>query len=191
MSKSESLFSRFWSSWSTDRILGLSAMFISLLTLITFVYQTNLMKKQAGLSVLPYLAISSTYANGADPTYQLKLVNQGVGPAIIESRIIRYNNKEYRGEFHEFLVEQMPALDTLSGLSYAAFDYGSVLPSGEEIFVIAAFEDLEVVNLVASKLEELAELGLDYEIIYRSIYDDRWMITSQSDLPTKLKKSSE
>ncbi|MGB5387768.1 MAG: hypothetical protein WBN20_13370, partial [Eudoraea sp.] len=44
--------------WNSDKILSLSAMSISVLTLIIFIYQTNLMSKQNYLSILPYVQIS-------------------------------------------------------------------------------------------------------------------------------------
>lgn len=171
-----------------DRIVALSAIFISLMTLFTFISQNKLLKKQAALSVLPYLAVTSSYSNAADPTYQLRLTNQGVGPAIIEHQKIQYQGKVYEGEFFDFLRDQIPGLDSLSGISRASFDFGSILPSGDELFLIGVFDDLDAVNTVASKIEELSsgEDALTYEIVYRSIYGERWKITESSELPVEL-----
>ncbi|MBT8223808.1 MAG: hypothetical protein KJN96_11640, partial [Eudoraea sp.] len=47
-------------NWNSDRILGLSAMSISFITLVIFIYQTNLMSKQNYLSILPYLQLSTS-----------------------------------------------------------------------------------------------------------------------------------
>lgn len=179
---------RFWKSWNTDRIVGFSAIFISLLTLVTFIYQTNLMKQQTALSVLPYLAVSSSYSNGSNPSFKLVLINQGVGPAIIESQQIVFQGKTYREGFFEFIVEQIPGVDTLSGTSYGSMGYGTVLPSGDEIYLIASFGNQDAVDLISSRIEELNNSDLKYEIIYRSIYDERWKITEDSDLPIKLSK---
>ena len=46
--------------WNSERILSLSAMSISFITLIIFIYQTNLMSKQNYLSILPYLQLSTS-----------------------------------------------------------------------------------------------------------------------------------
>lgn len=40
----------------TDRLVGISAMIISLLTLIIFTYQTNVIRKQSKLSAKPRLS---------------------------------------------------------------------------------------------------------------------------------------
>lgn len=174
--------------WRSDRIVSISAIFISLLTLFTFINQNRLLQKQAALSVLPYLAISSSYNNGSEPSFKLKIVNRGVGPAIIESQQIRYEGKVYNEDFFDFLADQIPTLDSAENVSKASFEFGHVLPSGEDLNLFSIYDNLDMVNLVASTLERLDGSGLTYEIIYRSIYGERWMITESSDLPFELPK---
>jgi len=172
--------------WSTDRIVSISAIFVSLLTLFTFINQNSLLQKQAALSVLPYLAISTSYDNGDNPSYKLTLANRGVGPAIIESQMISYEGKEYKEDFSDFLKVHIPNLDSLGNISKSTFEFGHVLPSGDDLYLIAIFDDIESVNLIAGTLERLDDTGLKYEIIYRSIYGERWKITESSELPIKL-----
>lgn len=172
--------------WTTDRIVSVSAICISLMTLLTFVNQNRLLQKQAALSVLPYLAISSSYSNGADPSIKLQIVNRGVGPAIIESQEIRYQDKVYDTEFFDFLAEQIPALDSAENISRSSFEFGHVLPSGEELNLFGIYDNLDMVNLVAGTLEQLEASGLEYDVVYRSIYGERWKITESSDLPIEL-----
>ena len=59
--------------WSTDRIVSISAIFVSLLTLITFINQNRLLQKQAALSVLPYLSVSSSYNTGDNCSFRWKI----------------------------------------------------------------------------------------------------------------------
>ncbi len=187
-----SFFSKIWNNWNTDRIVALSAMSISVLTLITFIYQTSLMKKQSQLSVLPYLTVSSSYnSSNENPSFKLILINEGVGPAIIESRKVFFEGKEYNEDFFDFLSKQLPELDTMDNISHSSFDYGSVLPSGEEIYLIAGFGDREVVDYLAVSLNNLNEKELDYEIIYRSIYGERWRIDNNGGLPDKLENAKQ
>ena len=80
--------------WNSERILSLSAMSISFITLIIFIYQTNLMNKQNYLSILPYLQVS-TSNNSEGNSYLLSIQNYGVGPAIIESVKMQYQGQEY------------------------------------------------------------------------------------------------
>lgn len=179
-------FSKIWNNWNTDRIVALSAIFISLLTLVTFVYQTRLMQKQATLSVLPYLSVSSSYNTGDDPSFKLVLINEGVGPAIIESRKVFFEGREYDEEFFEFLNRQLPELDSMENISHASFGYGTILPPGEDLYLIAGFNDRQVVDYLAFSLNNLNEKDLDYEIVYRSIYGERWKIVNGAGLPEKL-----
>ncbi len=43
----------------SDKILSLSAMFISICTLVVFLYQTNLIRKQQYMSVYPHLLLGN------------------------------------------------------------------------------------------------------------------------------------
>lgn len=71
-------------NWNSEKLLSLSAMFISFFTLIIFICQTNLISKQNYISILPYLSVTIT-ENRATDTFEFNLENHGVGPAIIES----------------------------------------------------------------------------------------------------------
>ncbi len=178
-------------SWNADRIVSLSAIFISLMTLLTFIYQNRLLQKQAAHSVLPYLAINSSYDDGDDPSFRLRLANRGVGPAIIESRKITYGDKTHTGEFYEFLNDHIEGLDSMENIARTSFEFGTVLPSTEELIIIGVYEDADQVDLIAGTLEALTQSGLKFEIIYRSIYGDRWKITESSNLPIPLPKAAE
>ncbi|MEL6918174.1 MAG: hypothetical protein AAFO99_10645, partial [Bacteroidota bacterium] len=118
--------------WNSERILSLSAMGISFITLIIFIYQTNLMSRQNYLSILPYVSISTT-ENRAEHTFELNLENYGVGPAIIESVTMLYDNKrydleDYDNEIYKFLVSKAPELDSLKSVSSSTLNKGMALP---------------------------------------------------------------
>ncbi|MBT8310320.1 MAG: hypothetical protein HKO72_01275, partial [Flavobacteriaceae bacterium] len=68
--------------WNSERVVSFSAMFISLLTLFIFIKQTNIIERQSRLSALPYLMVE-TSNNSEDNTFEIEIVNHGVGPAII------------------------------------------------------------------------------------------------------------
>lgn len=93
-------------TFNADRIIGLSAMLISLMTLFIFLYQTNLLREQSRLSVRPRLAFSKNInklvtMNVSDSTNStlinitLSLRNDGLGPAIIESNKVVDKNNQY------------------------------------------------------------------------------------------------
>lgn len=177
-----SKLSKWFNGITTDRVVSLSAMFVSILTLITFVYQTRLMKVQSQLSVMPHLTILRN--SGPDPAFiELELINQGVGPAIIEDRKLFHEGKAYDMELIEFIRQAGNILDSLGIVSYASTNAGSVIPAGESIILFKIEGDERKVVMAAEYLESL---DLGFEIIYRSIYNKRWKIDAQNDFPIEL-----
>ena len=69
--------------WNSDKILSLSAMFISLCTLIVFIYQTELIRVEQHKSVYPYLSLSN--GGSGNINYRYILENKGIGPAVLTS----------------------------------------------------------------------------------------------------------
>lgn len=177
-----SKLSKFFNGITTDRIVSLSAMFVSILTLITFVYQTRLMKVQSQLSVMPHLGVLTN--SGPNPPFlELELINQGVGPAIIEERIIYHEGKAHKMELIDLIRQTGNILDSLGVVSYASTNAGSVIPAGESIILFRVEGDQGKVSMAA---EYLQSLDLGFDIIYRSIYNKRWKIDGQNDFPIEL-----
>jgi hypothetical protein len=174
--------------WNSERILSLSAMSISFITLIIFIYQTNLMSKQNYLSILPYLQIS-TSNDAANKTFSISVLNHGVGPAIIEAVKFEtagkeYNLKDYHNYLWEFLVSQDSILDSLKHVSTSTLDPGMAIPanSNYNIFEVSfREEDQQIVVRLIDLLE-----ALSYEIRYKSIQDEHWVLREDSKGPEKL-----
>lgn len=177
-------------NWNSEKVLSISAMSISFLTLIIFIYQTNLISKQNYISILPYLSVSTT-ENQADSTFEFNMENQGVGPAIIESVTMlhkgkRYDLADYNNEVYKFLVAKAPELDSITNRSSTTIDYGMAVPVNTTFNVFRVYESLSEYRLITTRFNQLLEEGLDFEIIYRSILDERWMIHKGSQGPKKL-----
>lgn len=177
-------------NWNSEKLLSLSAMSISFITLIIFIYQTNLISKQNYISILPYLSISAT-DNSADDTFEINLENHGVGPAIVESVTMthkgkRYDLANYNNEMYKFLVSQAPELDSIINRSSSTLDNGMAIPVNATLNVFKVFNSPADYRLITSSWNRLLEEGLDYEIVYRSILDEHWMIHKGSQGPRKL-----
>ena len=177
-------------TWNSDKIIGISAMSISFITLIIFIYQTNLMSKQNYLSILPYLGIS-TSNNPANNNYAISLDNFGVGPAIIESVSLTYMGKtedlaNYNNHLLTYLQAKVPALDSLKSVSYSTLDKGLAIPAGTNYNIVAIHDSAEEYELFITSLEAISEKGFYYEITYRSIQDERWVINDTAPGPEKL-----
>ncbi|GJM33159.1 MAG: hypothetical protein DHS20C18_21600 [Saprospiraceae bacterium] len=176
--------------WNSERLLSFSAMSISFITLIIFIYQTNLMSKQNYLSIMPYLDFSQT-RDFENHVYEVKLENHGIGPAIIESATIVYQNKrhnlsDYNNELYTFLRSMVPALDSLQNVSSSTLDKGMAIPANTEYTILSVKGPPEDYQLIQEGIKKLIEEGMDYEIVYKSIQDEHWLIHNNSEGPKKL-----
>ncbi len=170
--------------WNSDKMLSISAFLISLMTLGVFVYQTRLMRQQQHLSVLPYLSVS--FRAMSSPDFNVVLANEGIGPAFVESVKIKYEGKTYDMDLPKFLANHVPAMDTVKNYFFSNVYPGRMIPAGEDIEVLSANNSMKTANDLEKVLAELSENGLDYEIIYRSVYNDRWKLTGENSIPKEL-----
>lgn len=176
---------------STDRILGISAMMISLMTLIIFIYQTNIMREQSKLSVKPRLDFTTNQGgNDSIISFQQVLENKGLGPAIIDTIYFKYNGKFLELDPEKLLKNELPKLLDYGYLpQHANFGSGTTLTPNEE-------KSIYTYNLSASKLDSVLnylDIGpaddapFEIEVVYSSIYEDeKWMVNSNSSLPMKV-----
>ena len=176
--------------WNPDKILSISAISISFITLIIFIYQTNLMSRQNYLSILPYLSIS-TSDDAANNAFSITLDNYGVGPAIIESTTLSYlGDKEdlsdYENAFFEYLKAKAPILDSIKAISYSTLEKGVAIPAGEKHTILSIYNSEKDYTLYKQVLEELIKNGLYFEIKYKSIQDEHWKINNNTQGPEKL-----
>lgn len=170
--------------WNSDKIVALTALFISLLTLIIFVWQTNLMERENHLSVMPYLMMDSAN-NSATQTFSISLENHGAGPAILERMTLWYKGQEYNTQFHEFLTSTFPQMDSVELLNTITIRPGYAIPVGGEINLLTAGGNTTGYITFLQIMERLSQDDFNYEIVYRSIYEDRWIITGDTDEPTE------
>lgn len=172
---------------SADRSLSMVAMFVSLVTLIIFVRQTNIMEKESRLGVLPYLMIE-TSNNNLEANFKIEIYNYGVGPAIIESRSVTYKGKQYDMEFPDFLREVFPKMDSISIINSSSVQPGLAIPAGEYRTVLVAGGSQESYVNFLSLMQELQSEGggFDYQIKYKSIFDDHWQINAIEQEPTSI-----
>jgi len=170
---------------STDRIVSVCAIFISLLTLVIFIYQTNLTRKQNHLSILPYLSLD-TSINHYEGTLELELKNLGIGPAIIESRKIYYEEKWLDVDFTDFFYDQYTLKDTSISVLSSTLNHGTAIPANESITLIKVYMPKEKLPTFLEWFGNIQE-GMDYEIGYKSLYQEKWKLTAKSDIPMEVK----
>ncbi|NNK70638.1 MAG: hypothetical protein HKO96_09180 [Flavobacteriaceae bacterium] len=170
---------------STDKIVALTAMFIGVLTLIIFIRQTNIMDTQGRLSVMPYLLLE-TSNNGENRTFSIDFVNHGVGPAIVVSRKIYYQGKTYDMEFHDFLKSQIKEMDSIHIMNHTTVQPGFALISGGSRNILRAGGDNYSYFAFLKVMQELDKNDFEYELIYNSIYDDKWVVKASTNEPEQI-----
>lgn len=183
--KGESPVERSDSFWTSDKLFGLTAMLVSLLTLLIFVRQTNIMDRQSRLSAMPYLMIESS-TNGDAHLFEMSVVNYGVGPAIVDGMDIEYDGRRYQQDFQRFMTTSVPEMEGIDLVNWSSIYRGQAIPAGGRVVVLAVGADREQFDRFLGVMANLGSRSFEYEIRYRSIYDDRWRITSSSGVPERL-----
>ncbi len=176
--------------FNSDRIIAVSAIMISLMTLFIFLYQTNVVEEQSRLSVRPRLTFnknitrSTTLRDSSSSTevnLSLILRNNGLGPAIVESSSIDYRGKSY--EIGSFFQEVFPEL-----ANYGYFQMITELTEGEAIPASEATEifsyrynekDQELIDQYLG-ISKSFDLPFDVLIVYSSMYEEKWKVRSNT-----------
>jgi hypothetical protein len=147
--------------FNTDRIVGVSAILISVATLFVVVYQAQLQREQMELerrataaSVMPYLMVVTTINNEG---VFMNLRNTGIGPARIDSVRVLHGGKAIPGDAVDFYttMRQDPELPT----DIDQLKPGRLVPAGEWVRMLgsgAANRNKMLVELL--RLFEIAEL---------------------------------
>jgi len=178
---------------AVDRIIGVSAILISLITLIMFIHQTRIMHKQNRLSVMPRLGFTTSInMNDSTMTYATVLKNKGIGPAIIHSSKIEYKGTTYETEMSKFLNMQFPDLEKMGTfVVFNSISDGTAISEGESrtVFSYEFTQDkmVQIGEYIGVQAEE-DELPFNVIIEYASIYDEKWRTTTNDrGHPVKLK----
>ena len=178
------------SFWNTEKIISTSAILISLMSLIALFYQTNIMREEQELqrraqlkSTMPYLMIAN--ANYGGPNFSIVLSNKGIGPAIIDSTIIMYKDSMYQMDLPPFFYQLIPELSNINHLYHSNIVSGQLISAGETIEIFTVDNSQESTNKLLKALEPY---DVDYQIVYRSVYDERWALRGDSYYPVKLEE---
>jgi hypothetical protein len=185
-------------SFDSDRLLGLSAMVVSVGSLIIIAYQAALMRQAQRASVLPYLYISLS-ANDQQGIH-LNLTNSGIGPAMIDDVKIHYKGREIPGDPYDFFIAERPEIAKL-GLGVDKIQKGRLIPAGATIQmvefgspgtqkllpdVLRLFEIAEVPRSWYANLGTAGGEKAVIEILFSSVYGERWRVRSDRIVPDRL-----
>ena len=174
-------------------------MLVGIGSLVLIVYQTYILREQQRASALPYLTIAMT-ANG-EQTY-VAVRNSGIGPALIEDVVIHYQGRELEKDPFDFYLDVRPE-PSRAGLSVDKLIPGRLISSGEWVLALGTEGDaapefvgelLSVFDLGEVPKSWYDEVGVPMsgpdkaiiEIVYTSIYGERWHVRSDRVVPERL-----
>lgn len=169
--------------WNADKIVGMVAFLVSIGTLFTFIYQTNIMRKHQKASVLPYLEIWNAQINN---NYSLNLSNNGIGPAFIDDIKIIFEDSIFHTDpqgFFSYLEEKCDTINHLSFM-YSNIGKGRLIPAGKSIPMIKI---TDAPNGIKTLIEIFGNQKAIVEIRYKSIYDEVWAVQGIASPPKKIK----
>ncbi|MCH7410203.1 hypothetical protein MM239_12415 [Belliella sp. DSM 111904] len=171
--------------WDVNKILSVSAIFISFMTFLVLIYQTKILREQQLLSSMPYISVSNR--GSYTPNYKVVLANHGIGPAILEEVNIFYaGEKSNFKDLVGFVFDKSDTIRELNYLLHSNIYPGMLVPAGEAISIFEIEDDVEESILLRSEMNRLYETGLTWELVYSSVYKEKWRITQESLAPEKL-----
>jgi hypothetical protein len=184
---------------NTDRIVSLTAMAVGLGSLFIIVYQTTLLREQQRASALPYLMLGLQQTDARSFVF---VRNTGVGPALIEDVVLRYQGREIRQDPYDFFVEVRPESVKYDGLSVDKLIPGRLVPAGEWINMVGSEGSGQAMAGMLMGVFDIGEIPQAWydargipksgpnkaiiEVTYQSVYGDRWRVSSDSIVPKPL-----
>lgn len=175
--------------WTSDRIVSTSAILISLLTLVVFIYQTNLIRKQQFRSVYPHLMIGNGGTGTLDYIYVLS--NEGIGPALLSSIEVEGPDGQKFSSLYDYLDTQLTEEDSI-WIHNTDIYPGMLIPAGEQLILFGLWNEKQSqsLGLPPNTLKGSHKLwaalnhdDLNIKISYKSIYEESWYITNNSVAP--------
>ena len=184
-------------SWDANKMMGMAAIFISVLSMIAVAYQSYLAREeneliriQQSASVLPYLA--KFYSNN-DGKYRSVVANKGVGPAFIKKVAFIANDLENKDtlffksshQLFNFVEQQSPLIASLYEVKSSFHANMLLSPNEEKDLVVYSFKDR---TLSDSIRREISKFFIGYNFIYEDVYGNAWELNSNKGYPQKLVK---
>ena len=151
-----------------DMLIAYSAILVGLCALVVSIYEANIFRQQQKASVWPCLEFS--FSTGDGFSYILK--NKGVGPAIIKWVCVKVDGESVKswGEYLHNIFDG----DSVKLNFRTSFISDRVISADEEIKLLS-FDDPVAIHRVISQMDRVS-----FEICYRSIFEDYWIIKSDS-----------
>ena len=150
----------------------LIALVISIIAMITSIYEANILKEQQKSMVWPYLSAGLNYS---DKGFSATVFNNGTGPAIVKSVEVRVDSKPIKN-----LLDLVNTLLPENNLGYDILRQNKVnnyvFRPGEEVEIIG-FPWNEETRELANQINSRVRILIGYE----SVMGESWTYDSATD----------
>lgn len=169
--------------WNSEKLIGISAMLISIGTLFVLVYQTRLIREQQYKSVYPHLMFTNIISS-ANEEFVFSIVNNGVGPAFITNVEVQQNEKLLTNSINGYIRNNEYLPDSISLHTTSMFN-GMLFPEKQEVRLVEVKEESFEKGWL--KLYEIIyNDSIDFTIEYESIYGEKWSVSRKNNIPVKI-----
>ena len=175
-----------------DRIVSISAIIVSVGTLLLILYQTNLIQKHQKASVMPSLFIGYGVSGEDDIKETIWVSNQGLGPAFIENVNIIHEGEIYNTDPYGY-ISTIESNDKSTYIN--RLNSGRIIPANEGITIYEKITDstskIVISNFFAFsyEIDRMPTHNINkavIEIVYKNVYGDKWKIRSNQTTPTEI-----
>ena len=163
-----------------DVTLGVSAVFISLMSLFLAIQHGRVMEKMVQATTWPYVMVRFSTSNpDGSPHVRLLVANKGVGPAKVESLEVFYRDTAQPGG--EALLQAILKPTDKHHLPFLQSDVvNSVMAANDDVAIV----DLQAANFTPQENETLraAMPELSFRVCYCSVFDECSVLDTRKEL---------
>lgn len=168
-----------------DTVVAACALLMSTVTAGAMVYQTRVLQDQFSATVWPYLAVEKDYGGNS---FGLRLVNEGVGPALIRSAEVSIDGKVTSGWDKEFFATLFGSVQAVRGagkylyIQDSSVDSSTAIRAGDALSLIDIKINANKIALIRGALKHRVDLAF----CYCSINSKCWTLraSGESNAPT-------
>ncbi len=160
-------------------VIGMSSVVIAICAIVVSIWYGVQTRKHNKLSCKPHL-ITWTHSENDQAYYYVEVINNGLGPALIEKFTLKVDGEVMPGERTEPIDNALKKL--FHGLNYQS--YRAFLGKGH---AMAAQEKRKIIEIKFSRpvpkpefVEETFNRG-DIEIAYKSFYGESFLLSTEEE----------
>jgi hypothetical protein len=165
---------------SIELLLSISATLLSLAALIVSIFQTNIAREQTLIarqqqqaSVWPHLQADFTKAMD---NFEWAIINNGVGPAIVQSMEVSYQGKSYQ-QASTLVDLQIQKVDRIKSfqvaLFYASIESGDVIKNDDKLVLVRQEKNMPVADTL---LRMIQDTSYHLRVTYSDVYHNCWLL---------------